>query len=522
MKTTKIKKPAPATRQKLAQLAMSGMVALTPMAGEAESAAPRPNIVFLLPDQLRHDALGCYGHPSAITPNIDALAARGTRFANCYSTNPVCLPARAGMITGKYCNQHHCHSNANLPAATEVCWPALLRDSGYYTALVGKLHLWEQYRQPCFSAIDHGFQYKQMVEGKASLGNGVEESGWYFDYLRDRNLPMPHPWSSDPECLRRGFARISEYNEVDHIDGVIGARAVRQILEGRKLSVKKNKPFCMQVGFCSPHESYDPPRKFFDMYEGVALRDPVFNPAHNRFKSPAFQAFVGLCAKKVGFSMDGYDADALERIRFMRRCYMATITTVDEQVGRIVQALKDAGVYENTAIIFTSDHGEFSGERGGIQKGPFLYEDNLHVPLIIHAPFLKTRPGVVDGLVQNMDIFATALDLAGLPCPKNSLSRSLVPLMRDRSAIAHDAVFAEASDRKMIRQGRYKLIVEKDPLGTELYDLEKDPRETANLARDRADPTKTTPNPEHLSIMNGLLHRMMLWQRECEGVPDGR
>ena len=92
----------------------------------------RPNILFIFPDQLRHDMLGCYGHPSAITPNIDALAAAGTRFANCYSTNPVCLPARSSIITGKYCNQHHCHDNGGLLSADETCWPALLRDSGYY------------------------------------------------------------------------------------------------------------------------------------------------------------------------------------------------------------------------------------------------------------------------------------------------------------------------------------------------------------------------------------------------------
>lgn len=475
----------------------------------------RPNIIFIFPDQLRHDWLGCYGHPAAITPNIDALAAAGTRFANCYSTNPVCLPARAGIITGKYCSQHHCHSNADLPAADEVCWPALLRDDGYCTALVGKLHLWEQYRQPCFSAIDHGFQYRQMLEGKASLANGVEESGWYFDYLRDRNLPMPHAWPADHECRRHGFARISEYPEADYIDGVIGARAARQILEGRRLAVKKNRPFCMQVGLCSPHEAYDPPREFFELYAGAAIPDPLFAPSHNQTKSPSFQSFVAGCAKRLGFPLDGYATEALERMRFMRRCYLATISCVDRQVGRIVQALKEAGLYENTAIIFTSDHGEFIGERGGIQKGLFLYEDNLHVPLILHAPFLGTRPGVVEGLVQNSDIFATVLELAGAACPPNSLSRSLVPLLREPQTTVHDAVFAEAADRKMIRQGAYKLIIEKDPAGTELYDLQTDPGETVNLARDSHDPTRVTSDPEALAVMNSLLRRMMLWQAEC-------
>ncbi|MFW5858074.1 MAG: sulfatase [Planctomycetota bacterium] len=479
----------------------------------------RPNIVFLFPDQLRHDMLDCYGHPAAITPNIDALAAGGTRFANCTSTNPVCLPARAGIITGGYCGQHHCHSNGNLLSRDAVCWPALLRDSGYYTALVGKLHLWEQYRDPGFTPVDHGFQYAQLVEGKASFANGVEASGWYFDILRDRGLPLPHPFAGDPDCRRVGSARISEYGEMDHIDGVIGARAVRQILEGRLLSKRRDQPFCMQVGLCSPHEAYDPPQECFDLYAGVELPDPVFDPAHNRTKPPAFQAYVEACARKTGFPLEGYDVDALERIRFMRRCYLATVTHVDRQVGRIVEALQEAGVYENTAILFLSDHGEYAGNRGGIQKGLFLYEDNLHVPLILHAPFLGAAPGVAEGLVQNIDVFATVLDLAGLPIPEGTLSRSLVPLVRDPSATVRDAAFAESFDRKSIRRGRYKLIVEADPAAVELYDLQADPGETVNLARDPADPDRPTRDPAVLAVMNDLLQRLVQWQRDCEGVP---
>ncbi len=481
--------------------------------------AKPPNIIFILCDQLRSDMLGCYGNPAAITPHSDALASSGTRFANCYSTNPVCLPARTGIITGKYCHQHHCHCNDHVAEANETCWPALLRDSGYYTALVGKLHLWEQYGGAGFKSINHGFQYRQMVEGKRSFSSGVEESGWYFDYLRDRNLPQPCSWIDDPACRRMGYGRISEYDEHDHIDGVIGTRAVRQILEGRNLSIKRGQPFCMQVGICSPHEAYDPPRRFFDMYEGVEIPDPVFDPAHNCTKSSAFRQFVEQSAKRFGFPLDGYDADAMERVRYMRRCYLACVSFADHQVGRIVQALKDGGIYENTAIVLTSDHGEFAGERGGIQKEHVLYEDNLHVPLIIHAPFLTATPGVACGLVQNIDVFATVLDLAGLPVPHATLSRSLAPLMRDPSGGVRDAAFAECFDRKMVRQGDWKLLIQNDAAETELYDLACDPGETNNLARDPENTGQTSRNPEHLAITNRLLHRIVQWQRDCEEVP---
>ncbi len=481
----------------------------------------RPNIIFIMPDQLRHDMLGCYGHPCAITPNIDQLAQNGIRFQNCYSTNPVCLPARASIITGKYCNQHHCHSNSNSPSSDEICWPALLRDNGYYTALVGKLHLWEQYRDPCFSAIDHGFQYKQMTEGKASVNNGVEESGWYFDYLLDRDLPIERQQTADD--LRLGRSWISQYDEYDHIDGLIGARAVRQIINNRKLSKKLQKPFCMQVGFCSPHEQYDPPKRFFDMYDRMEIPDPVFDPLQNLSKSPAFQAYVKACADRTGFAYDeGYDAESIERINFMRRCYLATVTFVDHQVGLIVKALKDAGIYENTVIIFTSDHGEFIGERGGIQKEFFLYEDNLHVPLIISAPFLDLKASAPAGLVQNIDIFGTILDIAGINPPEDMMSQSLLPIMHAPSRELRDAVFAETLDRKMVIQNGYKLIMEKDPLGTELYDLKNDPGETINLARNTDNPLEMTSDPDKLVLINQLLQKIIVWQQDCEGVPYQR
>lgn len=478
----------------------------------------RPNILFLFPDQLRHDMLGCYGNTAAITPNLDALAAAGTRFQNAYTTNPVCLPARTGIITGKYCSQHHVHTNGDLPGGEEVCWPALLRDQGYYTALVGKLHLWEQYREPCFSPIDHGFQYKQMVEGKASIGNGVEESSWYFDILADRGLPQPAAWPADEDCRRTGFARISEYAPEDHIDGVIGARAVRQILQGRKLAARRDKPFCMQVGLCSPHEVYDPPQEFYDLYEGVEIDDPIYDPSENALRSPAFQQFVARCAERVGAPSEGYEGESLERVRFMRRCYLATVSFVDHQVGRIIDALKEAGIYEKTAIIFTSDHGEYTGDKGGIQKGLFLYENNLHVPLIVHAPFLKTNPSAPTGLVQNADIFATVLDLAGVDLPGPSLSRSLVPMLRDPEATVRDAAFAEVNERKMVRQRRWKLIVDADPAHLELYDIEADPAERRNLARDPDAPAQPTTDPELLATMNCLLNRLVAWEQACEAT----
>lgn len=472
----------------------------------------RPNILFIFADQLRYDALGVSGHPVAITPNIDRLAREGTFFRQCYSTNPVCLPARASIITGKYCHDHHCHDNGQVLAADETCWPALLRDSGYLTSIVGKLHLWEQWRTPCHSAVDHGFQYCQTVEGKNSFSSRVEESGWYYEYLRDQGLPLPARAAFDPECLHYLKARISEYDEADHIDGLITTRAIRQIVDGPR----RDLPFCMQVGICSPHEFYDPPQGFFDMYEGVDLPDPVYDQAELAQKSPAFRDFQAKQREAHGLAPEGNSSADRERMDFMRRCYLANVTFVDHQVGRLVEALKTAGIYENTAIVLVSDHGEYTGDYGAIQKGMFLYELNVHVPLVIRAPGVGQVPGVSDSPVQNLDIFATMLDLAGLPLPAHSYSRSLLPALRDPAAIIRDAAFAETFDRKMVRQGDWKLIVDDSPLGVELYNLAEDPRERHNLARAAADPTAPTRDPEAMAVIVRLLRRLVQWHVETE------
>jgi arylsulfatase A-like enzyme len=444
----------------------------------------RPNILLLFADQLRHDSLGGYGHPAAITPNLDRLAAEGVRFTRCYANNPVCLPSRSSLMTGRYCHQHHCHRNDDVLARDEVCYPAMLRDSGYFTAVVGKLHLWEQFQDRC--TVDHGFQVRETVEGKFSLSGRVDESWPYFDFLEDRGLDLPYRFGLGDEAKASLFSRISEYEEGDHLDGWIAERAIRQIRRGWMRDRPGGGPrvSMMQVGLCSPHPYYDPPRSCYDLYEDVEIPAPTATAEGLAAKGPAVRAFHEECRRNYGLSALPYDEESLRRIREMRRCYLACVSQVDRQVGRIVEALKESGLYEDTIIVFSADHGDYQGDHGLIRKEHFLYEANVHVPLIVHSPLLDGGGRECDEPVQLLDLFATFLDLAGLEAPPQTASRSLLGLLDGEQAGVRQAVFAECGKRKMIRRGEHKLLTDGTAEGLELYDLAADPREQVNLAAD--------------------------------------
>ena len=465
----------------------------------------QPNIIFILADQLRHDMLGCYGHHSVITPNLDQLATDGVLFENYYASNPICMPARVSMITGKYVHDHHCHLNQHLMGRDEVCFPALLRDNGYNTAMIGKLHLWEQWDRP--GKADHGFQYTSIVEGKHSLHSRVEECGMYYDYLNEHDLPLPFNYDSSEQINEMLWARVSEYSPEDHIDGVITRRAVRFIDQHH------HKPFMMQVGLCSPHEFYDPPQKFYDMYEGVDIPDPVFSPESMATKSAFFNKFVTQKLEAFGLSQECWDEATIERVKEMRRHYLATVTFVDDLVGKIIQSLKDNGIYENSVIVFAADHGEYQGDHGMMIKGGMLYEPNVHIPLIISAPG-RTRNGArIKDFAQNTDLFATFLDYAGVKKPEDSYSMSLRPLVECENATGRKCVFAEMNDRRMVRKGQYKLLYYREENFLELYDIEEDPLEQHNLFHSD-NPART----EYSAIVQDLLLELVNFFIDTEPV----
>lgn len=437
----------------------------------------QPNIVFILVDQLRHDMLSCYGHSCAITPNIDKLAENGVLFENFYATNPICLPSRASMLTGKYVHDHHCHHNVDLMNRDEICFPALLRDNGYNTAVIGKLHAWEQWNAHC--PVDHGFQYQSMTEGKHSIHSRVEESGMYYDYLKEHNLPLPFSYDSTEQINEMLWSRISEYSPDDHIDGLITNRAIRFIDQHQ--NKLRSRPFMMQVGMCSPHEFYDPPQEYYDLYEGIDIPEPVYDPDSVAQKSTMFREAVDKKLTDFKLPKTVWDKKTIEKVKDMRRHYLATITFIDAQVGKIVDALKRNGSYDNTVIVFASDHGEYQGDHGMIIKGHFLYEANVHVPLIISAPKMIRQNVRIKDLVQNVDLFATFLELAKVPKPESSYSKSLLPLTKDADASGRDSVIAEMYDRRMVRKGKYKLLYYSNEKYLELYDIETDPLEQNNL-----------------------------------------
>jgi len=341
------------------------------------------------------------------------------------------------------------------------------------------------------------------VEGKFSLSSRVEESRLYFDYLRDRGLDLPYRFPhEDPAFYRKLATRVSEYADEDYVDTFLTTRAVRIIEDSGRC------PFFMQLGLCSPHHFYDPPQEYLDLYDGVDIPDPVFDPQATAQRSPSFRRFQADVTDRHELPREDWDEATLERLRRLRRHYLATVTCVDRQVGRVVDALKAKGIYENTAILFVSDHGEFTGDHGCVDKHLFMYECNVHVPLVVHAPFLGHVQARADGLVQNLDLFATILALGGVDPPGDVAARSLLPMLAEPNHPGRDVVIAQSADRIMLRKGHHKLV--RDAEFVELYDLAQDPWEQHNLA----------PDPTHrervLAMTHEIVNLMVETETRCE------
>ncbi|WP_170156782.1 sulfatase [Roseimicrobium gellanilyticum] len=438
----------------------------------AAPAAAKPNVLLMMSDDLAA-TLGCYGHPVAKTPNLDALAKRGVQFDQAYCQFPHCNPSRASMMSGLRPNTTRVTDNGdnlykNIPGVLTL--PHHFRQQGYATARYGKIfHL-------------------GVPTGEESMD---DPQAWDFGLPFRDERPYPPTRVSDVK-VKAGKKQGLPWQETtgpdsNMVDGEFAEKAVGW-LEKRD----STKPFFLAVGFHRPHLPLVAPAKYFDLYPFDSITLPE-SPADDEADIPE--------PARNG-AVPGYTLTSTpEQRRAAIRAYLACVSYMDAQAGVVLEALKRLGLEENTIVVFSGDHGWHLGEHGLWHKRS-LFEESARVPFIIAAPGTKGVGKRSTSLVELLDVYPTLCDLAGLPAPDVLQGKSLRSVLEDPGVSIHDAAFTQARRGKnaeywgrTVRTKRWRCTEwDEGRNGIELYDHDADPHEYKNLAED----------PQHAAVLKEL------------------
>jgi arylsulfatase A-like enzyme len=438
--------------------------AIAILAGRAPAAdAPRPNFLFIYTDDQRWDALGVVQReqgdrarfPWFQTPNLDRIAAEGTRFRNAFVVNSLCSPSRACFLTGQYNHLNGVANNHTPFPADAVTYTGLLRQAGYSTGYVGKFHMGQQTgkRPGCdFSASFIGQGRYEDCPFEVN-GQTRQTKGWVDDVSTDFAVQF--------------------------------------------LSENKAKPFCLIVGYKSSHGPWSPPDRAKDRFAG-AVSKPAANadavaPYRGKFTVPEKAKAKDKPKAKAKAEAK---AKAVANPGEMHRNYFRTLSAIDENVGRLVKTLDDLGLAENTVLVYTSDNGFYLGEHSLGDKRS-AYDESLRIPFLVRYPKLgaAARGKLIDQMILNIDLGPTFLDLAGVAVPKEMQGRSWRPLLEGKPTDWRKAFFYEYFFERSyaiptvlaVRTETAKLITYPGHQDwDEAYDLKTDPLETRNLIKDPA------------------------------------
>jgi len=405
-----------------------------------------PNIILIVTDDQRYDALGCAGNPIIHTPVMDDLASRSIRFEKAFVTTPICTASRASIFTGLY-ERSHGYTFTKPPlssALMDKSYPYLLRRAGYHTGLVGKF--------------------------------GIKVQDGVVNAMFDRFRSTAYPYFKEEDGEKR------------HLTDIHGDLALAFLRER-----PNDRPFCLSLSFWAPHADDGSTQQYFwpeacgELYRDVVIPPP---PTSEPEFFEALPDFLKSSLNRVRWS---WRFDTPEKYQAMVKGYYRMICGIDRVIGRLQEELVRQGIEHNTVIMFISDNGYFLGERGFAGKW-LMHEPSIRVPLIIYDPRLSPAPGgrVIIEPALNLDLAPTLLEMAGVPVPEKMQGRSLVPLMRNPTRPFRTEVFCEhlwnhpqIPRTEALRTGGWKYIRYMDhPEYEELYDLTDDPDESRNLASD--------------------------------------
>ena len=457
--------------------------------------AEPPNILWICTDQQRWDTLGCYGNSYVDTPILDQLAAGGAHFENAYCQSPVCTPSRASFLTGRYPRTTRCRQNGQEIPEDEVLVTRILANAGYYCGLAGKFHL-----SPCNPSVCPTHE-RRIDDGYAEFnwshhsGPGWETNA-YHQWLKEKGKSYqetPHPESS----------HVCYGPEVEDHQTTWCAEMAIEFINRR---AQEPAPWLYSVNFFDPHHPFDAPESTLKKYEKIIEDIPLPDYQEGELEGkPSWQK------REHTEAYGGYPFSKMSEHdhRLVRASCFAMCDLIDQQVGRMLDALKSTGQLENTIVIFMSDHGEMLGDHGIYLKGAHFYEPAVHVPLIVSQPG-TIAPKRIPELIELTDLAPTLLDAADLATSPGMQGQTYWPLLSDqissntfphRKSIyseyynAMPAKWAEwrpglkdpaiGDHATMLRTDRYKIVVPHGENDGEMYDLHSDPSEKNNLWNQR-------------------------------------
>lgn len=423
--------------------------------------ANTPNILFLFPDQHRHDWIGARSDLPLNTPNLDGLADRGMLFTNCYTPSPVCSPARACLAHGQRYTRTNVRGNGDITDPDRDCYYRVLRKAGYQVGGVGKFDLdkpslsWGLDGQKCFE--DYGFTHGCNSEGKGDAiisytKNHGTPMGPYMHHLEqnglaDQHVAMYHDDAGNWKGLC--YSAITPLPDAFYSDNWIGQKALDTLN-----SFEPDAPWHLVINWTGPHDPYDVTAAMHARWQ-----DTAFPAAHQNTK------------------------DDPKEISLRRQHYAAMIENIDRQIGELLDWLDAHGQLQNTLIVYSSDHGEMLGDHN--RWGKCHWRDaSARVPLIVAGP--GVQPGIIsDTLVSIHDLAALFCDVSGSTVPQSMDARSFLPVLVGDEAVHRDHLAVGLSEWRMIVTPEHKFVVDHQ-CGDHIFDRIKDPQDDHNLINDES------------------------------------
>ncbi len=508
-------------------------------------ATDRPNILLITSDQQHHGTLGAV-NDRIKTPALDRLCAEGLRFDRAYCPNPTCTPTRASLITGTYPSQHGAWSLGTKLFEDVPVVGDRFRRAGYFTSLIGKAHFQPLASEPGMESLEcqptlrdldfwrgfhgpwYGFEHVEVARMHADESHSGQH---YALWMEEKGLTnwrdYFQPWPPDPDhprCKRRHYwdapMRTWDLPEEFHYSKWTAERTVAQI----ERAVRQDRPFYVWSSFHDPHPPYCIPEPWASMYDPDDMTPGQLvpgehdkNPIHFRMTQEEDPKFREMFFEDQGMHGAHSHLHDREKLKQDMACYYGMVSLMDQQIGRILDALDRLGVAENTLVVFTTDHGHFLGQHGLIAKAIHHYEDLLRLPFVVRWPGCVPAGQVSQALVSLVDLPPTFLTAAGLEVPGIMTGVDQLETWGGGAPARTWCICENRHTRTNFHMRsfvteRYKITVYRKSDDGELFDLVEDPGEVNNLWHE----------PAAAELKGRLLHQFMQATMACEPTPMPR